>query len=106
MLAKKGYLAIDPCDLDFIEQLNCIRGATHVVAATGAALANLVFNKKNSNVVVLMGKHSDMSYRYWVNMLQPLGLNVKYVLGDQLNKLERSVHEDFLIDPEAVGEFA
>ena len=77
-----------------------------MVAATGAALANLVFNKKNSNVVVLMGKHSDMSYRYWVNMLQPLGLNVKYVLGDQLNKLERSVHEDFLIDPEAVGEFA
>jgi capsular polysaccharide biosynthesis protein len=106
VLIEKGYVIVDPCNLDFVEQLNYICNATHVVGPTGAALANLIFNRQCSTVVVLMGKHANMSYRYWANMLQPLGLNVKYVLGEQLKQNEPTIHGGFWIDPDAVRELA
>jgi len=45
-----------------------------------------------------MAKHENMIYRYWLNMLSPLQVNVSYVLGEIVEKQELGIHGDFFID--------
>ena len=101
-LKEKGYTVVDTGSLDFVDQINLIRNASHVVGATGAALANLIFNHNNCKLVVLIAKHQQMSYRYWINMLNPLGLSVNYILGAFPSKMQPTIHGDFFIDIEHV----
>lgn len=105
-LKEKGYVVIDAGKFNFIDQLNLIRNATHIVGATGAALANLVFNNNNGKLIVMIGRHRDMSYRYWSNMLNPLGLTVNYILGDYPSKIQPTIHGDFFIELEYVKCFS
>jgi hypothetical protein len=102
LIEKNGYLFMDSGALNFVDQLNLLRNANKIIAATGAALCNSVFCNENSEVIVLMGKHDDMIYRYWANMLQPLGLNVIYVLGEQSKASGRCIHDDFKVDAECL----
>lgn len=98
IISEAGYSFNDPGGMTFIDQVGLVTKANNVVAATGAALCNAIFCDEKTSIFVLMGKHEDMIYRYWANMLQPLGLNVFYVLGEQLNASEKSIHGDFKID--------
>ncbi len=102
IINEKCYAFIDPESLHFIQQINLLSNSTQVVAATGAALCNAIFSKKNTLITVLMGKHDEMIYRYWANMLQALGLSVSYVLGPQSNAFNEDIHGDFKIDVDAL----
>ena len=100
ILEKNGYSFLDPSALSFINQVNLLRNANNVIASTGAAMCNAIFCNENSKIIVLMGKHEDMIYRYWANMLQPIGMNVIYILGEQSNASETSIHGNFQINME------
>jgi hypothetical protein len=49
-----------------------------------------------------MGKHEDMIYRYWNNLLSPLGIAVSYVLGDIVENIDLGIHGDFAIDSDCI----
>ena len=104
IIKESGYSFSDTGLMNFTDQVGLVKNASKVVAATGAALCNAIFCDKNTSIFVLMGKHEDMIYRYWANMLQPMGINVHYVLGAQKNASEKSIHGNYNIDPTLLKE--
>jgi capsular polysaccharide biosynthesis protein len=97
-LISEGYAIINPEDLSFLEQVRLFQNATEVIAPTGAALANAVFCRPNTRVVILIAKHNDMVYGYWLNMLSPMQLKVIYIIGVIDGHHERGVHADFSVN--------
>lgn len=104
ILSGNGYVIIEPERLTFLQQVKLFQAADEVIAPTGAALANAIFCRPGTRVGVLMGKHEQMIYRYWLDMLAPLGIRVSYVLGSLADNLEVGVHADFHVDAEHLHE--
>jgi capsular polysaccharide biosynthesis protein len=102
-LVENGYVVIDPEHLSFMEQVSLFHNAEDVVSPTGAALANSIFSRPGSKCCVLMAKHENMIYRYWLNMLSPLGIQVSYVIGSPVQKNSSSIHTDFYVDLEQLA---
>lgn len=98
LLVSNGYVPIDTSNMSYMDQVILFRNATHVVGPTGAALANCVFCKPGTHVLVMMGKHSDMIYGYWRYMLSPLGINVSYLVDKNLSTGVFGIHSDYMID--------
>jgi capsular polysaccharide biosynthesis protein len=99
LLANDGYELVEPENLTFSQQIFLFSNAKVIISSTGAALANVIASKPGTNVVVLMSKHEDMIYRYWNNMLSPLGVRVTYVLGTIVANRSLGIHGDFFVDP-------
>ena len=104
LLVDHGYVIVEPEKLSFLEQVQLFRNTTKIVSPTGAALSNAIFCKPGTRVGVLMAKHESMIYRYWANMLSPLGIVVSYVLGDIVDDRSNGIHSDFDIDEKNVHE--
>lgn len=99
LLIARGYVAVEPEKLTFLQQIQLFKNAKKIVAPTGAALSNAIFCTPGAHVVVLMAKHERMIYRYWANMLAPLQIKVSYVLGNIVKGRGRGIHGDFFVDP-------
>ena len=95
-LTANGYVPIETETLSFVEQVQLFQNATEVIAATGSALANAIFCRPGTRVCVLMAKHDNMIYRYWLNMLAPLGVDVSYILGEIDQNHELGIHGTLL----------
>jgi capsular polysaccharide biosynthesis protein len=104
-LFNRGYKQVDPGDLTFLEQAQLFSGAREIVATTGAALVNAIFAPPGSKITVIMSKHEDMIYRYWLNMLSPFGLDITYILGDISSKKYLGIHADFSIANQSVRDY-
>lgn len=102
LLLSHGFTIIEPEKLTFMDQFQLFSGANEVVSLTGAALSNAIFCKPGTKVVVLMGKHKDMIFRYWINMLAPLGIDLVYVLGEIVKNSSAGIHGDFYIEVDNV----
>ena len=102
LLIEKGFVIIETDKLSFLEQVNLFNNAKQIISPTGAALANAIFCKPGTKVAVLMGKHKDMIYRYWLNILAPLQLEISYVLGAIVKNRDLGIHGNFFIDPKDV----
>lgn len=105
LLTADGYVIVEPEKLSFLEQIMIFNNAKWVVSPTGAALANAIFCKPGTNVTVLMGKHKEMIYRYWNNLLSPLGIRVNYVIGTIIENHHLGIHGDFVVDIECINDF-
>jgi hypothetical protein len=93
-----GYISIEPEQLTFIQQVQLFTNAKEVVAPTGAALANAIFCKTGTRIGVLMAKHERMIFRYWLNLLAPLKIEVVYTLGTINFNQHLGIHADFFIN--------
>jgi len=102
LLITRGYVIIEPEKLTFLQQVELFRHAKTIIAPTGAALVNAIFCAPGTRVTILMAKHEDMIYRYWNNMLSPLGIKVSYVLGRIIKNRDLGIHADFLVNPDDV----
>lgn len=102
MLTAQGYEVVEPEKLTFLQQIRLFNNAEVIISSTGAALANALASKPGTNVVVLMGKHEDMIYGYWNNLLSPLGITVSYVLGDIVENHELGIHGNFAVSLDCV----
>jgi capsular polysaccharide biosynthesis protein len=100
LLTAQGYLVIEPEKLTFLQQVQLFKNVKQIIAPTGAALANAIFCNPGTQVAVLMGKHEDMIYKYWHNMLAPLQIQVSYVLGNIEKNLDLGIHGDFFVNPD------
>lgn len=104
LMFSKGYVIVEPEKLTFLQQIQLFNHAKVIVSPTGAALANAVACKPGAQVVVLMGKHQDMIYGYWNNLLGPLGVNVSYVLGNIIENHHLGIHGDFKVNAECINQ--
>lgn len=98
LLVAYGYVNVETEKLTFIQQIKLFYNAKEIVSSTGAALANAIFSKLGTKVTVLMSKHENMIYRYWINLLNPFGIKVNYVLGNIIDSDSLGIHSDFAIN--------
>jgi len=97
-LFVRGYVIVEPEKFTFLQQYQLFRNAKEVISPTGAALSNAIFCKPGTHLGILMAKHENMIYRYWLNMLAPLQINVSYVLGDIVENHDIGIHADSYVD--------
>ena len=98
LLVIRDYVAVEPEKLTFLQQVQLFYSAKQIVSPTGAALVNAIFCKPGTQVAVLMSKHENMIYRYWINLLNPFGIKVNYVLGNIINQDFLGIHGDFAVN--------
>ena len=99
MLVARGYVLVEPEKLTFLQQVQLFKNAKEIVAPTGAAISNAIFCAPEAQVAILMGKHQNMIYKYWLNMLAPLRVKVFYVLGNIVESRDLGIHSDFFVNP-------
>lgn len=97
LLVERGFVFVEPEKLTFLQQVKLFKNAKIIVGATGAGLSNAIFCMPGTHVAVFMGKHEDMIYRYWLNMLAPLKLTISYVLGEIVKNKDLGIHGDFVV---------
>ena len=98
LLTAHGFTMVEPEKLTFLQQIRLFKNAKVIVSSTGAAVANAIGSRPGVEVAILMNKHQDMIYRYWNNMLSPLGIRVSYLLGDIVENHDLGIHGDFTVD--------
>ncbi len=99
LLVSHGYTIVEPEKLSFTQQVRLFNNAKMIIGPTGSAIANAIYCRADAQVTILMGKHEKMIYRYWCNMLAPLGVRVNYILGDIVEERHLGIHGDFEISP-------
>lgn len=102
LLFAEGYVIVEPENLTFLRQIQLFSHAKEIVSPTGAGLSNAIVCMPGVQVAVLMGKHKDMIYRYWNNLLSPFGIRVSYALGTIVESHDRGIHGDFVIDAHCI----
>ncbi|MDO9236551.1 MAG: glycosyltransferase family 61 protein [Aquabacterium sp.] len=102
ILIKAGFDVIEPERMSFDEQVGIFRSADVIVGATGAGMANLLFANEGCDIYILIAEHSDMPYYYWQRMADCVDLQISYLLGVQVDNLNRGVHADFEVPIERV----
>ena len=104
LLVARGYVIVEPENLTFLQQIQLFNHAKEIVSPTGAALSNAIVCRPGAQVAVLMSKHKDMIYRYWNNLLSPLGIRVSYALGSIVENHDLGIHGDFAIDADCIND--
>ncbi len=108
ILAEHGFSIIEPEKLTFSQQAALFFNAEIVVGATGAAMANLIFCRPTTKIVIMISFHRNTSYWYWHNIACAVGNRVNYILGVAVTTGSSGIHSDYLISPDdlltAIGE--
>jgi capsular polysaccharide biosynthesis protein len=99
LLSKEGFVEVDVNKLSLLQQISLFSKVDFIVAPTGASLANLIFCRPGTVAYVLIGKHQNMIYRYWSNMVSFLGVKVNLILGSTEDTRE-DIHGNFKINPD------
>jgi len=94
---KFGYVAIYPETLSFREQVKLFRNAEVIVSSSGAALSNVIFNKKKCKVyIITVLKWTNL--RYWENVLRPYVSKVVYIPAKGITTKTESRHMNITCD--------
>lgn len=103
LLSDFGFIAADPADLSFVEQVLLLQNAECVVAPIGAALANLIFAPPGKKVIALSPYYRDADYYYFANMLGILGHDLYYIVGPQVDQPNvHRLHRNYFVDLQAL----
>ena len=106
LLVSRGFTIVEPEKLSFAMQVQLFRQAEIIISPTGAALANIIFSKAETQIAILIHRQEDVSYWYWQNIACACAKTVNYIFGQSQYKGEPDVHADFYVSLEAVEEFA
>lgn len=93
-LEALGYTTIYPEKLTFAEQVKVFHNAACIVAASGAALTNIIFCKPNTKIYVLTNVYLDLSI--FSTIAKYLDLDMTYIIADSTESKE--LHSSFHID--------
>lgn len=93
-LENLGYTTVYPEKLTFAEQVKVFYNAECIVAASGAALTNIIFCRPKTKIYVLTGVYLDLSI--FSTIAKYLGLDMKYIIADSTDSNE--LHSSFHID--------
>jgi SAM-dependent methyltransferase len=105
-LESEGFVSIDPSTLSFTEQVRVFSKAKYIVAASGAALLNMMWAPEGAKVIVLMNDAKVVNYWYFSNIAFAIGHQFAYVLGKVVDtgNWNDINHADFEIDYDALAE--
>ncbi|MDP2101888.1 MAG: glycosyltransferase 61 family protein [Methylotenera sp.] len=105
-LESEGFVSIDPSTLSFSEQIRFFSKAKCIVAASGAALLNMIWAPEGAKVIVLMNDAKVVNYWYFSNIAFAIGHQLAYVLGKVVDtgNWNDINHADFEIDYDALAE--
>ena len=98
LLLDRGYVMVIPENLSFLQQVALFENSERIVSETGAAIANMIFGKSGGRICILISKHKNTAYWYWINILSLSRIVPDYVLGDIVDGPTKGVHSDFNID--------
>lgn len=104
VLIANGFTSVDPSTLGFMEQVTLFSNAKYIVAASGAAILNMLWAPADAHVLVMMNDTRYANYWYFGNVATPIGQTLSYILGETLDAQLGGdvVHSNFTIDPQAV----
>lgn len=104
LLAKNGFLIVDPMNMSFMEQVALCQYAEIIVAPAGAALANIIFSRPGARVLVLAASRNEQAnYFIFSNLAGVLGHELYYVPGEVDSKRKHPLHRNFYISPRELG---
>ena len=95
-----GFKSIKPETLSLREQVALFSNADVIVAASGAALTNIIFCKPKCKIFVLANQYLDLSI--FSSIAGYLNLDMKYILAD--NTSSKELHSDFHINVQSLME--
>ena len=98
LLLDRDYVLVEPEKLTFLQQVILFNNAQEIISPSGAALANVIFCKPGTRIVILMAKHQRMIYKYWSSMLATFQLRFFYMFGNIINSDNLGIHSDFILD--------
>lgn len=103
-LESEGFVSIDPSTLSFTEQIRFFSKAKYIVAASGAALLNMIWSPEGAKIIVLMNNSKVANYWYFSNIAFSFGHQLSYVLGNIVDtgNWNDIHHADFEVDLDAV----
>jgi len=104
ILVDQGYEIVEPERLTFLQQVQLFRNAKEIISPTGAALSSAMFCTPGTRLGILMAKHENMIYGYWLSMFAPLHIDISYVLGEVIENHVLGIHADFSVDRSNVVE--
>jgi capsular polysaccharide biosynthesis protein len=97
LLVARGFSVIEPEFLTHAQQIALFSNADVVVGATGAAMANLIFCKLTTKIIIMISDYKFMPYWYWQNMACAVGNRVTYVFGKCVGP-RAYLHSDFKVN--------
>ena len=96
VVKKYGYISITPEGLSIKEQIAIFSHAKYIIAASGAALTNMIYCNPQCKIVVLAGCQSELSV--FSNIASILDLKLIYLTGK--SEIQDSFQSNFIIDIE------
>ena len=107
LLFEEGFIFISPEDYDMEMQVRLFRRASHVVAATGAALTNLLWVKTNSKILVMLSDNKLHQPSIWEDFARISSSEITLLYGERefANDDYGGIHDNFHIDLKKVTEW-
>lgn len=105
-LEQQGYWSVDTGAIDFEEQVKVFSNARVIIAEAGAALANLVFCRPGTTVIVLVNGYEASNYYYLAQMAFSLKLDLRFFECYRLvGSHKLGVHDDMIVAVSALREY-
>lgn len=95
-LARRGYRLVDTNGMSIEEQIATFASATHIVAAHGAGLANIVFSAQSATLVELFPRSYGTPAYY--ALAGGLGMTYASYIADEVIAGSRDQIDDFAVD--------
>ena len=88
-------------DYDYLNQVNIFLNASHVIAPSGAACANLLFCKSRTRVLIFFNSHPNMIFKLWKIFFKTL--NISFMKCKSTNSFD--FHSDYYVDCKKLRRF-
>ena len=102
LLTGKDCDIVDPGELSIEEQIRIFSHAETIVGPSGAAMANMLWCRPGTRVIILHSDHPFKKYPYWDALARACEAQVTYLSGPRAHSITGmfEAHDDFSIDPE------
>ena len=97
LLIQKKFKIIETDKLSFQQQVNIFNNCSTLVSLHGAGLTNLIWLKKNSNIIEIRDK-KDITLNPYFVLSQQMGHNYYYHLSEKEHYLNNVFHPDYEIN--------
>lgn len=99
VVQKYGFTAIAPETMTITEQIHAFSSADWIVAASGAALTNIIYCHPGCRILVLSNLNINISI--FTSIAEALGIKMMYMAGDALDT--KNPHTSFYINPKSLS---
>lgn len=101
LLTEKGFDVVDPGRRTLVEQIRIFSQAETIVGPSGAAMANILWCRPGTRLIVLHSDHPLKKYPYWDALARVCDAQVTYLSGPRAHNITGifETHDDFIINP-------